>query len=181
MDTPDVDPVQASQAAVELYDANSDGKLDQEELKQCPAILHRIGKYDTDSDGQVSAEEIAARMEDWYETRVGMMTLNCRVTLDGAPLIGAEVRLTPEPFLAPVIKPASGVTEAGGLAFLSIAPEDRPADLQMLEGVHIGLYKAQITHPSKNLPAKYNTASTLGHEIAYKDQVGGIGFELRSR
>ena len=109
-----------------------------------------------------------------------MMTLNCRVTLNNAPLVGAQVKLTPEPFLVPAVKPCSGVTESDGVAYMSIAPEDLPEDMRMLEAVQIGLYKAEITHPRKNLPARYNTASTIGHEIVYSDQIGGIGFDLKS-
>ena len=34
-----VDPVVASKAAMEQYDKNGDGLLDQTELKACPALL----------------------------------------------------------------------------------------------------------------------------------------------
>jgi hypothetical protein len=53
-----------------------------------------------------------------------------------------------------------------------------PSDRGLL-GVHYGTYKVEVTHPSVAIPAKYNTATTLGYET----EVGNpsLLLDLRSR
>jgi hypothetical protein len=52
---------------------------------------------------------------------------------------------------------------------MSHADEDLPksANGRPIAGVKGGTYKVQVTHPSRKIPAKYNTATELGEEIAY--------------
>ena len=56
-----------------------------------------------------------------------------------------------------------------GLARLTHADEDLPKSTngRPIAGVKGGTYKVQITHPTKKIPAKYNTATELGEEMAY--------------
>jgi hypothetical protein len=178
---PDVDPQEAGRAAIELYDTNGDGQLDRAELAECPGILAGLARYDTNGDSQVGAEEVAGRITQWHDSNIGVMSVNCRVLLDGQPLVGATIQLEPEPFLTPQIKPSHGVTEDLGLAFMMISQADLPEDQQDLDGVHVGIYKARITHPEIQLPQKYNTATTIGAEIAIEDQTGSVTFELSTQ
>jgi hypothetical protein len=178
---PDVDPQEAGHAAIELYDANGDRQLDRAELAECPGILAGMARYDSDGDAQVGAEEIAARINQWHESGIGVMSVNCRVLLDGQPLVGAAIELMPEPFLTPQVQSSRGVTEDHGLAYMMISSDDLPESQQDLDGVHVGIYKARITHPEIHLPPKYNTSSTIGAEIAIEDQTGGITFRLSTQ
>ena len=177
---PAIDPSRAGAEAIEQYDTNGDGQLSTAELASCPGILGRRDQYDSDGNDQVSADEIAQRIESWLEREVGIRGMTCRVVLNRRPLAGAQVRLIPEPFLGPDVKPARGTTAAFGVAPLGIAPEDLAEDEQGIVGVHLGLYKVEITHPRVKLPARYNTASTLGAEITATDRQT-LRFELRSR
>ena len=40
-----------------------------------------------------------------------------------------------------------------------------------MRGVYGGTYKIEITHPNVQVPAKYNTSTTLGEEVA-RDTLG---------
>jgi hypothetical protein len=173
---PDVNADEAAAAAIEAYDDDRDGSLSEAELKDLPALT--IQSADKDSDGKVSADEIAARIRLWSEGETGISTFYCNVMLDGQVLAGAEVKLEPEPFLGDAVKPASGVTRPDG-GILKIDPELLPEDLRMIRGVQPGLYKVRITHPSKNIPARYNTETTLGQEIV-PGTTGGT-YNLTSR
>ena len=165
----DLDADRAGSAAVSAYDGNGDGLLSAEELKACPAIAQARAQYDTDSDGQVSAKEITARIEKWQQLKVGLMSFSCRVTFAGQPLVGAVVRMVPEPFLGDSLVAASGTTNAAGVATPSIPPEAQPDPGRALSGMNPGLYKVEITHPSIALPPRYNTQTTLGQQIAPDD------------
>lgn len=173
---PDVNADEAAAAAIEAYDDDGDGLLSEAELKDLPALT--LESADKDSDGQVSADEIAGRIRVWSEGETGLMSFYCNVTLDGRPLDGAEVKLDPEPFLGDAVKPASGITRSDG-AILKVDPELLPADQRTLRGVQPGLYKVRITHPSVTIPARYNTATTLGQEIV--PGTTGAAYKLTSR
>ena len=71
--------------------------------------------------------------------------------------------------MGPNVKPATGVTMPTGLTRLSHAEEFLPktANGRPMYGVTSGTFKVEITHPSRNIPARYNTATELGEEIAY--------------
>jgi hypothetical protein len=45
-----------------------------------------------------------------------------------------------------------------------VPPEFVPEHLHRLKLVHYGTFKVRITHPSIEIPAKYNTETELGYE-----------------
>ena len=105
------------------------------------------------------------------------MSVRCSVSHNGQPLQGAEVKFVPEKFLGSEIKTASGVTDAGGVAMIS-APQSRPDDPA---GVPPGFYRVEITQSGLAIPAKYNTDTVLGAEIAsdaQEFQIRGLRFDL---
>ena len=166
VDPPRIDPAQAGSAAIGQYDADGDGELSRQELAKLPGVLLALGAYDRNDDDKVSAEEIAARIRQWQEFKIGTLTVGCRVTLDGALLEGATVKMIPEKFLGEYVKPASGTTTADGGCGLAIAKSDLSPDQQTLLGVHCGIYKIEVTHPTRSIPARYNRQTILGQEIA---------------
>src|SRR5438552_2794572 len=103
---PSVNPNKAADKAIELCDKDGNGLLSASELAACPGLLAALANYDTSGDKQLSREEIAARLTDMYAHATGLTSFNCRVTLDGRPLRGAHVRLSPEPFLGGDVKSA---------------------------------------------------------------------------
>ena len=173
---PSVDPDLAGQQAVAQYDHDGDDLLSKKELASCPGILNRMEQFDTDQDEHVSADEIAQRIHSWRESKVALMPLSVRVTLNGKPLAGADVKLVPESFLGDAVKPAAGRTDAHGMATPAIASEELPDDLADVEGVHLGIYQVEVSHPKKKLPRK-----RLGTEVNHLDQWNGIRFDLSSR
>ena len=74
--------------------------------------------------------------------------------------------LIPEDFFGGAIKPATGTSGPGGRGYLGVAPEDLPENTTSLPLTQPGLYRVEITHPSVRIPAKYNTETTLGIEVA---------------
>jgi hypothetical protein len=162
--------------AVAMFDADKDGRIDGAELDKCPGLKAALSRVDPANQG-VTADMIAARIKAWKDCKVGRMSVSCRVTHNGQPLAGAEVKFVPEKFLGAEIKPATGKTDQNGMAMMSVqtkGPGDPP-------GVPPGFYRVEVTSPSLNIPAKYNTETTLGQEVALdnRDLQQGIAFDLK--
>ena len=163
VDPPDY-PSDAGAAAVDAYDANGDDAIGGAELDRVPALRASLKQVDTDGDGLLTAREIDARIQSWLDTRTAEMTVRCEVLLDGSPLANAQIVFEPEPFLGPNVKPASAVTGANGAATVSMAAEHL-ADPRY-SGVACGWYKIRVTSKDRKIPARYNTETTLGCEVA---------------
>ncbi len=162
VEMPGINPSDAGSKAVSMYDTNKDGAISGDELQQVPAIKAALARYDNGGDGKVTADTIARRLQQWLDTKLSLMTVPCRVTLDGKPLEGATVTLEPEPFLGPSIEPATGTTDATGSVLLSV--NGKPGL------VRIGLYKVKVSKQvggKETIPARYNGDHTeLGVEVA---------------
>jgi hypothetical protein len=169
---PSLSPSQAASQALAEYDANKDGVLDDKELEKCPALKSALKKIDKNNDGRLSADEIAERLQIFQ--RQGMLTsARVEVTLDGMALGAATVTLVPEPFMGPAFKPASGVTDGAGTAPLQV------------EGAYNGLvpmgyYRVEVSKKNaagqELIPARYNTKTLLGQEVAPEaEERGGAG------
>jgi hypothetical protein len=178
---PSVNPSQAASAAIELCDKDANGLLSAGELAACPGLLATLDKYDTSGDKQLDEAEIAARLSEMYSRGAGLTSFDCRVTLDNRPLGGAQVRLVPEPFLGGDVKSGSGVTDRSGSVTVAIADEELPEAVRGLKKMQLGVYRVEITHPRAKIPAKYNTQTTLGHEIHLADPEEPVVFRLRSK
>jgi hypothetical protein len=165
----DIDPSAASRSAIETYDKDGDGGLAGAELDAVPGIKRYVSLYDRDSDQKVSRDEISSRLQAWADHDFGLMGRTYIIVLDGQPLEGATVKFVPEPYLGPNVKPATGETGPTGLVRMSHADEDLPKSRngRPIPGVKGGTFKVQITHPTRKIPEKYNTATELGDEIAY--------------
>ena len=165
----DIDPSDASSAAMEMYDKDGDDALGEQELVAVPGIKRYYGQYDRDGDTKVSREEISQRFEDWANNRLALHSARVLVHLDGRPLGGATVTFVPEAYLGPNVKPAIGITQSNGVATLSHAHEDLPktASGRPIPGVTSGTFKVEITHPSIKIPPRYNQSTELGEEVAF--------------
>ena len=154
----------AGKDAIAAYDEDGNGALHNSELKNAPSLLLSFKKIDTDQSGDLSVEEIDGRIEAWKESRVGEMVVMCEVTLDGQPLENAKVTLEPEAFLGSNVSSGTGTTAVDGTVTISM-PEDKLADPQY-PGMPCGWFKIRVTSDSTDIPARYNTATTLGCEIS---------------
>ena len=165
-----------SARALAEYDANQDGFLDAQELEASPGLKSCLARYDTDKDGRLSRAELETSLAAFDQAQVGLLDTPFTVTLDGRPLEGAGVVFEPEPFLADVIKPARGTTDAGGVARMKT--EGAP-----LPGCNLGIYRVRISKPDaggrETLPARYNARTQLGIELG-PDAKGPCAFDLAS-
>ena len=119
----------AGAKAIEMFDANKDGKLSGEELDKCPGLKAALSKVDSGNEG-VTAERITARIKVWQKSRLGRMSVVCTVTHNGKGFEGAEVKFVPEKFLG-LDDPkwiATGKTDQNGMVIMSVPTSDPRKD-----------------------------------------------------
>ncbi|MCH2114224.1 MAG: hypothetical protein MK171_04855 [Pirellulales bacterium] len=175
---PSVDPAGAAEAAIQAHDADGDGKLSRTELVGCPGLLVSISKYDTNGDRHLGEEEVSSRLASMYSGGVGLTIRQCSVLVGGRPLSGATVRLIPEEFLGGAVLTAEGVTDVNGQAQLAVDDAKLPADQRGLDAMQPGVYRVEITHPNRKIPKRYNSETTLGHEVHPGDRITAAFFAL---
>ncbi len=183
----------AGAQAVAKYDANHDGALDYDELAKAPGLQAAVAKIKKLTKGhrereapseselrsaKITAEEIDARIQEWKARGTGRVNVVCRVVrVEGGgtePIAGAEVKFVPEDFLGPGLTTGTGTTDANGFATIS-QPSRGGSD--PARGMSPGFYRVEITKEGDAIPAKYNTATILGKEVA-ADTPGNATFEL---
>ena len=156
-------PSQAAAEAMAEYDSDGDGFIDSRELEASPPLRSALSRMDTDGDGRLSEAEIAARLENWVESKVALFPVGCQVFLNGRPLADATVRLEPEPFLGDDFKVVVGhTTDMGGVQLETLPGMPIP-------GFPPGLYRVRISktvNGKEIIPAKYNEETILGQEVA---------------
>jgi len=169
IEPPSISPSGSADQALEMYDANDDGYLAGEELDKVPGLKAAIETLDTDKDGKVSERDIAARIETWQSTRLGLLPLTLTVTINGRPLQDATVTFEPEAFLGNEIKPASSKTDEFGGGAPTVPKELRPDPERTPAGVALGFYRVKISkvvNGKETIPRKYNEETFLGQEVA---------------
>jgi hypothetical protein len=158
---PAIDAKAAGLRAIAMYDTNKDGQIDGAELDKSPALKDLAAKLNLRDQG-ITADLVANRIQAWQQKRVGLIMTTCRVTLNGQPLGGAEIKFLAEKFLGDKFKIAAGKTDQAGIAMISV-PIEGPQDPS---GVPLGLYRIVVTKPGLEIPAKYSNEeqSVLGVE-----------------
>jgi hypothetical protein len=156
---PDWDPPAFAGAVIERLDKNGDSLVDKAELADAPSLAYGARFIDKDADGKLSREELEARFTKYRERQLGLTSQQFRVTHNGRPLVGATVRLNPEFFLSDIIEPAEGTTVVQGMLSPSIPGQQTPL-------MRAGYYRVEVTSPSATLPAKFNSATTVGVEVS---------------
>jgi hypothetical protein len=144
---------------LEKLDKNGNATVDQPELAEAPGLAFGARFIDANKDGKLDREELEARFARYRDSRVGLTPKELRIDYNGQPLVGAEVRVVPEFFLTGVIEPAAGTSTADGVVRPSIADQRTPL-------LRLGYYRLEVTSSKTKLPAKFNSATTLGVEIS---------------
>jgi hypothetical protein len=165
VEKPDVDAQASAEKALELYDANGDAALDGEEIGKCPPLAKSLASYDADKDGRLTGDEISSRLAQLIGPSSAYVSVDGTVTLDGRPLVGATLKLRPAELFVDSLPPAEGTTDEQGIARPAIAADRLPADVGGAALVFPGLYHVEITHPTTQIPGRYNMASELGWEV----------------
>ena len=155
---PDKPDSRAGSRAIELYDSAKNGYLTANDLQKAPGLKAAMRQVDRNKDGKISADEISARIQDWADSTLGRMGVSCIVNHNGRPLAGATVKFVPESFLGGGLQASEGTTDDHGMARLSV-----PGSAQ--RGTSPGFYRVEITKAGE-IPAKYNTNTCLGQEVA---------------
>ena len=178
-----IDPRQAAAAAMKLYDKNGDGTLDAKELKASPPLLELLKNLQSRSPGHpdcLTAEDVSGRLNEWLKAPTILVPGTAMVYLDDKLLEGATVTYEPEPFLGPSYHCHQGQTNAVGMARLDPEIEQYPGS------IYVGLYRVRISkkvNGRETLPARYNTESELGREVAtnIRDSRANGMFRLKSK
>lgn len=155
---PQLDPRAVTQAIMQIADGNGDGFLEEQELAAVPAMRDVRAAADSDHDGRLIASEIKGWLGLVKQESVGAREVRLKITRRGQPVADLLVKLVPEACMGGTIEPAEGVTYLDGVTLLNI-PGRRTT------GIRNGLYRVEITGTGPGglpIPAKYNTASTLG-------------------
>ena len=105
------------------------------------------------------------------------MPVHCKVTHNGKALAGATVTFVPEPFLGGGMQKGTGTTSSAAVANIVSPYAADPA----IRGMSPGFYRVEITKSGEKIPAKYNTQTTLGAEVASDSpgREGGYPFDLK--
>ncbi len=157
-----IDAVAAGQEAIKMYDTNKDGKISGAELDNVPSFIKGLPNFKSTKEKGVTAADITARIKAWQQTKIGRCGgVIVKVTRNGKPLEGADVKFVPEKFLGGNLPVSTGTTESDGSALMS-EPISGPGDPP---GVPPGYYRVEITMPNGSIPAKYNTQTIFGEEI----------------
>ncbi|MBN2580564.1 MAG: hypothetical protein JXB10_16385 [Pirellulales bacterium] len=177
IEPPAINASDAGEAAIAEFDTNKDGKISGAELEKVPSLKSNLAKIDTNNDKAISADEITERIKFWQDVlKTGKLPIHCNVFRNNQPLVGAEVKFVPEKFLGENMKVATGTTGPGGGCALNV-PLEGPDDVP---GIPPGFYRVQITKAGETIPAKYNTATTLGVDCSSDNEAvsRGIKFNL---
>jgi hypothetical protein len=156
---PDWDPSGFASTILEKLDKNGDGWVDKLELATAPGLAAGARFIDKNGDGKLGRDELIERFGKYRDSRIGLMQRELRITYNGQPLAGAEVRLAPEFFLEDVIEPATGTTLGDGTVRPSIPDQRTPL-------VRIGYYRVEVRSSKRSVPAKFNSQTSLGIELS---------------
>ena len=174
---PKYKPAKVAAAAMKQYDLDSNGTIDRKELDVSPTLSAAMDRIDGDENGQLTEEEIATFVQEkWLGEKAGGIRVKCVVKMDGRDLPNAKVVFEPDAFIGDLVGSATGKTMGDGFTTLSDPTIEQG-------GVRPGLYLVRITTEDGKVPAKYNTETTLGVEVAKKASYmpGEVVFELKSR
>jgi hypothetical protein len=160
-----LNPQQAAEDAMKLYDKNGDGTLDAKKLLASPplaALLRNLKAANSNHPNSLTTRDIADRLEQWQALPTTLVSPLIMIRLDGKPLEGATVTYDPEPFLGPSYHAHQGQTASNGAAVLNPECKGYP-------GVYVGLYRVRVSKVvggEEIIPKRYNVETVLGREAA---------------
>ena len=173
---PKINP-HAGPDAITMFDTNGDGKLSGRELDKCPGLKAALERLDPSKSGAITADMIEGRIAAWCASGLGRTPVRCYVSHNGTPLQRLDVKFVPERFLGH--RDQDGQRSDGCPWRGHDQCPARPAELPA--GRAPGFYRIEITRSGLPIPARYNTDTLLGTEIAIdvaQLQNPGLRFDL---
>jgi hypothetical protein len=161
---PSISSSTAAGEALESYDTNGDGSLDNTELSECPAILANLSNYDTDGNEAVSRDELAARFNMLFSDGATFTNVACTIKKSGRPVAGAKVKFVPEAFLGDGILPSEGVSDRSGRAIIAVADEHVPKEFLDRNVMQVAIYRVEVDAGGK--------IALFGHEVDFASREG---------
>ena len=165
------DADQVAREVLAKLDRNGNGLIEFDEARSCPALADAFYSIGTDESKFLTLPELVARFEKYQTPQNGKVPACAIVTLDGQSLAGVKVSFVPESFFEKILKTATGETNAEGRC------REFQIDGQRFVGLSAGLYKIRID--GKDLPACYNTETTLGSEVFATGRGGEVAIRLK--
>ena len=163
---PPLDPVAAAQKAMELFDADSDGRIDSSELTSSPGLKAAVKTTDSDRDGALSQQEIQDRLQVFVDSGTALRSFQIELRRGSTEAKNLAVTAVPEPFLEEYLEPAIGETNIAGVATPNIQFTDPEIVAQGYGGMRLGMYRLKIESlDGKSMPKKYNEDTKLGFEV----------------
>jgi hypothetical protein len=145
-------PAEAAAKAMELHDSNKDGKLDKQELAAASSLTGSLRYIDANRNGAIELAELQGRFEA-HDAMPDLASFDVQITANRAPLAGAEVTFTAEPFMGEGKQPYVGTTADNGMCGLR-------GQVANVDGVPIGFYQVRIVHTASGVEV------TRGCEVA---------------
>ena len=168
--------VNINRVAAELlaeYDSNKNGALSRSELAAMPPLAECLSRCRRNGNDEITEDELRATLKRIFDPRTAVVSASCVVRRNGQPFAGAEVRFVPLPIFKDVLPVGSGVTDVNGYAMIAAAAKDLPSAAPKVALMTPGLYLVEVTHPSVQIPEKYNRQTVLGKEISTETVYGG--------
>ena len=143
-------PKVSAQKALDMYDANQDGALDQTE---CSAGLRALfPTSDEDQNGKLSLEEIQERLQFHDDQKVGLITATANLTSSSTSVEGLLVKLVPDPVFTGLPSAKGSADKNGFVVFQS--------DGESIPGVCPGVYSIVIIESGEE--RNLNTGIEIG-------------------
>ncbi len=152
-DAPQIEPEAMAKKALELYDANGDGKIDGDELNKTPALAFSLKEMDTDKDRALSAAEIQSRLEAWQNSGITLTAPLFMCKIKGKTVKEGTLRLVPEAFLGETYQVAEGT-------FINGSCQPKAPNKGNYQAIPLGFYHVEVSSPSGNI-----SAGTVGVEV----------------
>ena len=132
--------------AMELYDADKNGKIDGKELDAAPALAFSLKEMDENKDKALDAAEIQKRLEAWKASGITLTAANFSCKIAGKDVKEGTLKLTPDPFLGESYPAAQG-------EFLNGYCQPAAPNPGNYQAMPLGFYTAEVTSPQGNLEA----------------------------
>jgi hypothetical protein len=155
------------------HDTDKNGALSRSELAASPPLEDCFSRSHRNEKDEISADELKSTLRRVFDPGTAVVSATCAIRRNGQPLAGANVKFVPLPEFKDSLPAATGVTDANGFASLAAKPEELPSQAPKVALMTPGFYLVEVTHPTVQIPEKYNRQTVLGKEVSTETVYGG--------